>query len=480
MNRELKRVSAAILIMFVALMASTTTISVFQVDNLRVHDKNVRTLYDSYSAERGPILVAGEPIAESEPVDDEFKFQRVYTKPELYAAVTGYFTFNQGSTGIEGSLNDYLSGTANDQFLSKVNAILTGQNPKGAAVELTLDPDVQQTAWDALGDHFGAIVALDPATGAILAMVSKPSYDPNRLASHNDDDVLAAYNELVNDPTNPLFNRAISGNLYHPGSVFKLVVTAAALDSGRFTPESTFPNPPTLQLPLSTSVITNSNNGKCGPGDTVTIADALRLSCNIPFAELGAALGQKELREYAERFGFGAELGIPMSVTPSTIPDSLDAPQLMLSSFGQADVRVTPLQIAMVSAAIANGGNIMQPTLVKSITAPDLTVLEPFQPKVFATPINNQTAATLTELMINNVNNGAASNGRIKGIEVGGKTGTAENGEGDPFTLWFTGFAPADDPAIAVAVVIEDGGTSYGNAVAAPIARKVIEAVLNK
>ncbi len=480
MNRELKRVSGAILIMFLALMVSTTTITVFQVDNLRAHDQNTRTLYDSYSAERGPILVAGEPIAESVPVDDKYKFQRVYKNPEMYAAITGYFTLNQGNTGIESSLNDYLSGTANDQFLAKLNSILTGQNPKGAAVELTIDPDVQQVAWDALGDHPGSVVAIDPTTGAILAMVSKPSFDPNRLASHIDDEVIAAYDELLDDPSDPLFNRAISGDLYHPGSVFKLVVAAAAIDSGRFTADSTFPNPATLQLPLSNSVITNSDNGKCGPGDTVSIADALRLSCNIPFAQLGAALGQKDLRDYAKRFGFSSELGIPMSVTPSTIPDSLDAPQLMLSSFGQADVRVTPLQMAMISAAIANGGQMMKPTLIRSVIAPDLTVLDPFEPKVLTSPISKQTSSTLTGMMINNVNNGAASNGRISGIDVGGKTGTAENGEGAQYTLWFTGFAPADNPKVAIAVVIEDGGTSYGNAVAAPIARKVIEAVLNK
>ncbi len=480
MNRELKRVSAVILIMFVALFCSTTTISVFQADNLRDNPHNARTLYESYSAERGPILVAGEPIAESEPVDDKNRFQRVYTKPELYAPITGYFTLNQGTSGIEGELNDYLSGTANDQFLAKVNAILTGQNPKGAAVELTIDPAVQQAAWDALGDHTGAIVALDPSTGAILAMVSKPSYDPNRLASHNSADVISAYNELLNDPHNPLFNRAIGGNLYHPGSVFKLVVTSAALDSGKFTPQSTFPNPATLQLPLSTSVITNSDDGPCGPGETVSIADALRLSCNIPFAELGAALGQDELRKYAQRYGFGSEVDIPMAVTPSTIPDSLDAPQLMLSSFGQANVRVTPLQIAMISAGIANGGNVMQPTLVHSIIAPDLTVISDFQPAVLFAPLSRETAATITTMMINNVNNGAASNGRIRGIDVGGKTGTAENGVGEPFTLWFTGFAPAQNPKVAIAVVIEDGGTSYGNAIAAPIARQVMEAVLNK
>lgn len=478
MNRELKRVSFAILIMFMALLVSTTTIGVFQADNLRAHPNNVRTLYDSYSAERGAILVAGEPIAESVPVDDKFKFQRVYKNPELYAPITGYFTLDQGNTGIEGALNDYLSGTANDQFLAKVNAILTGQNPRGAAVELTIDPVVQQAAWDALGDHTGAVVVIDPLTGEILAMVSKPSYDPNLLAAHNTTSVLAAYDQLLNDPGNPLFNRAISGNLYHPGSVFKIIVAAAAIDSGQFTADSAFPNPATLTLPLSSSVITNSGNGKCGPGEDVTIADALRLSCNIPFAELGEALGQKTVREYTERFGFGTELNIPMSVTPSTIPDKLDAPQLMLTSFGQANVRVTPLQMAMVSAAIANEGTSMQPSLVKSIIAPDLKVIDKFEPKVLRSPINRKTAATITQLMVNNVNNGAASNGRIRGIDVAGKTGTAENGKDEPFTLWFTGFAPADSPKVAIAVVIEDGGTSYGNAVAAPIARKVLEAVL--
>ena len=479
MNRELKRVSAAILVMFVALLCSSTMISVFQVDNLRADGRNVRTLYDSYSAERGPILVDGQPIAVSKPVDDQYKFQRVYSNPQLYSAITGYFTLNQGTTGVEGALNDYLSGTANDQFLAQVNAILTGQTPKGAAVELTIQAKIQQAAWDALGDNTGAVVAMDPQTGAILAMVSKPAYDPNRLASHKASDVIAAYDQLLADPTDPLFNRAIAGDLYHPGSVFKLIVASAAIDSGKFTPESTFPNPARLQLPLSNSTISNSGGVRCGAGETVSIADALRLSCNIPFAELGAALGQDTLRNYAKLFGFGSDLGIPMPVTPSIFPKSLDAPSLMLSSFGQSDVRVTPLQMAMVSAGIANGGVIMQPTLIKSITAPDLTVIQPFQQTVFGTPISAQTAATLSGLMVNNVANGAASNGRISGVDVGGKTGTAENGDGKPYTLWFTGFAPANDPQIAVAVVVENG-TSFGNAVAAPIARKVIEAVLNK
>jgi peptidoglycan glycosyltransferase len=478
-NRELKRVSFVVLLMFVALFASSTVITVFQVDNLRNNPHNVRTLYDSYSAERGPILVDGTAIAESKASGDAYKFQRVYSDPFIYSAVTGYFTLNQGDTGVEGSLNDYLSGNANDQFLDKINALLTGQNPKGAAVSLTIDPKVQQAAWDALGNNAGAVVALDPKTGAILAMVSKTAFDPNVLASHDTASVIAAYKALLADPAAPLQNRAIAGDLYHPGSVFKLVVASAAIDSGRFTPDSEFPNPSTLRLPQSTTYINNAEGGTCGGTPTVTIATALRLSCNIPFAQLGAALGQDEIAKYAKAYGYGEALSVPMAVTPSTYPTGMDDAQVMLSSFGQYDDRVTPLQVAMTSAAIANGGTLMKPTLIKSITAPDLKVIQPFQQIALGTPISAQTSATLTGLMVNNVNNGAASNARISGVDVAGKTGTAQNGDGKPYTLWFTGFAPANDPQVAVAVVVENQN-SFGNTVAAPIAKSVIEAVLNK
>lgn len=479
MNRELKRVSIVVMLMFVALFTSSTVITVFQVDSLRANPHNVRTLYDSYSAERGPILVNGQPIAQSVPSSDIYKFQRVYSQPEVYSAVTGYFTLNQGDTGVEGALNDYLSGTANDQFLDKVNSLLTGQSPKGASVALTIVPAVQQAAWDALGNNAGAVVAINPKTGAILAMVSKTAYDPNRLASHNSNSVIAAYKSLLASPQNPLVNRAIAGDLYHPGSVFKLVVASAAIDSGKFTPDSEFPNPSTLLLPNTSTYINNAEGGTCGGTPTVSIATALRLSCNIPFAQLGAALGQDEIAKYAKAYGYGQSLDIPMAVTPSTYPTGMDAPQTMLSSFGQYDDRVTPLQVALTSAAIANGGTLMQPTLVQNITAPDLTVIQPFQQTILGHPISAATSATLTALMVNNVNNGAASNGRISGVDVAGKTGTAQNGIGRPYTLWFTGFAPAANPQVAVAVVVENQ-SSFGNVVAAPIAKSVMEAVLNK
>ena len=478
MNRQLRRVTLGILVMFLALFTSTTIITVFSVDSLNADPRNVRTLNDSYSAERGPILVSGQPVAVSDAVADRYKFQRVYSNPELYSAITGYFTLNQGNTGVEGALNSYLSGTANDQFLNKLNAILTGQTPKGSAVSLTIDPAVQQAAWDALGDHQGSVVAINPKTGAIIAMVSKPSYDPNLLASHNTNSVIADYKRLLDDPTKPLVNRAIAGDLYYPGSVFKLITTSAAIDSGQFTADSQFANPASYQLTGTSTSIGNAEGGNCGGGATVSIADALRLSCNIPMAQLGKALGGQELQKYAEAFGFGKKLGIPMRVTPSIYNIGNDA-QVELSAFGQFEDRVTPLQVAMVSAAIANGGSLMQPTLIRDITAPDLTVIQPFEQKVFSQPISAATSQTMTRLMTNNVTNGAASNARISGVDVAGKTGTAQNGAGRPFTLWFTGFAPANNPQVAIAVVVENQ-TSFGNVVAAPIAKKVIEAVLSK
>ncbi|MCU1418543.1 MAG: penicillin-binding protein 2 [Schumannella sp.] len=483
-NKELRRVSIVVLLMFIALFSSSTIIQVFQQDNLKADGRNSRTLYASFSAERGPILVDGEPIAESVPVDDEYKYQRVYSNGPLYSAVTGYFTLNQGNTGVEGALNDYLSGTANQQFLDQLNSLITGQNPKGAAVELTIDPAVQKAAYDALGDQKGAVVAIDPKTGGILALVSKPTYDPTALATHDGAAFRKAYDALINDGDDPLINRTISGNLNPPGSTFKLVVTAAALENG-LTPDTSFPNPGTLTLPQSNAVINNAEGGACGGGATVTIATALRLSCNIPFAQLGLQLGYSKISQEARDFGFGDEgLKIPMSVEPSVYPPTASDAEQMLSSFGQGSDRVSPLQMAMVSATVANGGQLMKPTLIETISAPDLTVLQGFDPQVYSTPISPENAATMNQLMVNNVANGAASNARINGIDVAGKTGTAENGDGEPYTLWFTGFAPANDPQVAVAVVVENGGglgrSGFGNLVAAPIARTVMEAVLNR
>lgn len=484
MNRELKRVSIVALIMFVTLLVSSTIIQFVQADELAADPRNSRTLYESYSVERGPILVDGDPIAYSTATDDFYRFQRTYSNGPLYAPVTGYIPVNGEATGLERSLNDYLSGQSSSQFFDQLNRLISGQDPVGASVEVAIDPVAQQAAWDALGDYTGAVIVTEPETGRILAMVTKPTFDPNTLTVHDGEQVQATYEGLLADPGDPLFNRATGGDMNPPGSVFKLVVTAAALESGRYTPDSTFPNPGEFTLPGSSSVVRNSGGGTCGGGDTVTLADALRLSCNIPFAELGIELGDNAIRDQAEKFGFDSEFLIPTETEPSTYPQGLDDAQTALTAFGQGDVRATPLQMAMVSAAIANDGIVMNPDLVDQITAPDLRPLEEFEPSEFGRAISESTADTMVQMMVNGVENGAASNARIDGVSVAGKTGTAENGEDDPYTLWFTGFAPADDPQYAITVLVEDGGglgqEGYGNLIAAPIAKQVLEAVLNK
>ena len=482
MNKELKRVSTVVLLMFISLFLSSTVIQVVSADNLKADPRNSRTLYASYSAERGPILVDGQPIAYSQPVDDDFKFQRVYTNGPLYAPVTGYLTLNQGNTGLESALNSDLTGTSNNQFFDQVNAILTGQNPKGASVETTIDPVVQQAAWDALGDYEGAVIAIRPKTGEIIAMVSKPTFDPNGLAVHDTNAVIDLYNQLLDDPLDPLINRTLAGDLDPPGSTFKLVTTSAALESGKYTPDTAFPNPAELTLPESNSVIGNSDGGTCGSGETATIATALRLSCNIPMAELGLDLGYRAILDQANDFGFNESIDVPLTSTPSYYPRVLDDPQTMLSAFGQGEVRASPLQMAMVSMAIANGGVLMKPNLVESVVSSNLTTIQSFEPEIYKQAISQQTAATMTQLMVEAVANGAANTATIDGVDVAGKTGTAQNDGDNPYTLWFTGFAPANDPEVVVAVVVQNGGglgqdgTSSG--ISAPIGRKVLEAVL--
>ncbi|MEI5584413.1 MULTISPECIES: peptidoglycan D,D-transpeptidase FtsI family protein [unclassified Agromyces] len=484
MNRELKRVTIVALLMFLTLFVATTVIQYVQSENLAADPRNARTLYESYSVERGPILVGGEPIAYSEPSDDDYKFQRIYANGPLYAPITGFIPVNGEATGLELSLNAELSGQSESQFFDSLNRLISGQDPMGASVEVAIDPVAQQAAWDALGDYTGAVIVTEPASGRILAMVTKPTYDPNTLAVHDGQQVEETYQALVEDPADPLFNRATGGDMNPPGSVFKLVMTAAALESGRYTPDSTFPNPAEFTLPGTSSIVRNSSGGTCGGGSEVTLATALRLSCNIPFAELALELGDDAIRAQAEKFGFNSDFTTPNSTETSTYPADPDEPQTALTGFGQGEVRATPLQMAMVSAAIANDGIVMNPDLVDAITAPDFRTIEEFAPSEFGRAISAETARTMTEMMVQGVENGAASNARIDGVSVAGKTGTAENGEDDPYTLWFTGFAPADDPQYAITVLVEDGGglgqEGFGNGVAAPVAKKVLEAVLNK
>lgn len=483
MNTPLRRLSTVVLAMFVALMLSATWVQFVQAPSLNADGRNTRTLYREYNNFRGPIVIGGESVAWSEPVDDPFGYQRMYSDGGLFAHVTGYYSVVYGRTGIERAENEVLNGSADSLFLSRLQDLVTGRQPQGGAVELTIDPAVQRAARDALGDQRGAVVALDPRTGAVLAMVSHPTFDPNVLAGHDTAAVNEAYEALLAADGNPLINRAIAGDTYPPGSVFKLVTAAAALESGDYRADTEVFAPTELDLPLTSRTISNFGGTSCSPDDAMPLADALRISCNTAFAQLGLDLGADALRSQAEAFGFGERLRIPLQVEPSRFPAEPDPPQTALSAIGQYEVRVTPLQVAMLSAAIANDGELMTPYLVRTVRGPDLDVVSRTEPSRLGTPISRTTAAALRDMMIDVVDDGTGRAAAIGGVQVAGKTGTAQTAaDADPHA-WFTAFAPADDPQVAVAVVVENGGTlgseATGGQVAAPIARSVIQAVLD-
>lgn len=483
MNAPIRRLSALVALLFAALLVSSTYIQFVQAKELQDRPDNRRTLLATYARERGQILVDGTAVARSVPADDELKWLRTYPAGPLYSHVTGYYSFTYGAGGgLEGAENSVLSGQSDKLFYRRVSDLVTGRTPSGASLQVTINPRAQAAAAKALGNQRGAVVALDPSTGAILAMVSTPQYDPADLSSHDTDAVQAAWKKLNDAPTRPMVNRAIGGNLYPPGSTFKIVTAAAALESGKWTEESVLPGPAELDLPETSAPLPNSNRQACGPNDEVTLLRALEISCNTAFGWLGMEVGADDFRAQAARFGMGDSLQIPMRVTPSTVPEELNRPQLAQSAIGQYDVRVTPLQVAMISAAVANNGIVMQPYLVERVLGSDLETIESAKPSQLSQAVDANVAGALTRMMEAVVATGSGRAAQIEGISVAGKTGTAQHEVGKAPHAWFTGFAPADDPKVAVAVVVEDGGSAgneaAGGRVAAPIAKAVMEAVI--
>lgn len=493
MNKSLKFITRTVFGMFLVLFFSLTMVQFVTADELRSHELNGRTVKNGYKVERGSLLVEGNPIAYSTPTDDEFRFERQYPEGPLYAPVTGYFSHTQGMTGLESAMNQELTGTGDAQFFSRTMRTLTGEKPQGSSVETTIDAAAQEAAADAMSGFEGAVVAMEPGTGRLLAMYSTPSFDPGDLSSNNDGEIIANYRQLEEDPAQPLLNRATGGDLYHPGSSYKLLTAAAAIEAGEADPDTEFDNDSELTLPQSTAVMRNASRGKCGPGDEVSLERTMILSCNIPIAQLAMGMDRDAVPNMAREFGFGQEVEIPFATTPSQAPTPEDDAQVALSSIGQLDVRATPLQMAMVSAGIANDGVVMQPQLVEQVITPDLRVEQDFSPEQFSNPISSETANTMTEIMEQVVSapDGTARIAGLDDVDVAGKTGTAENGTDEngndlPFTLWFTGFAPVEDPQVAVAVVIADGGGEaydfQGGSSELPtaVSRQVMEAVLSE
>jgi peptidoglycan glycosyltransferase len=483
-NNPIRRLSVVVAFLFACLLVSTTIIQFAEAKSLNARPDNRRTLLSTFGRERGQILVAGKPIAQSVPSNDEYQWQRTYTDGDLYGHITGYYSFLYGAGGgLEGSENDLLSGSSDKLFYKRITDMITGKKPHGASLELTINPAAQKAADTALGNQRGAAVAIDPRTGAILALVSHPAYDPTVLASHDTNATVKAWTQLNADKNRPMVDRAIAGDLYPPGSTFKLVTAAAALSSGKFTPDSVLPGPGVLELPQTTVGLPNEGNRPCSSTGKVSMTEAMRVSCNPAFGWLGMQIGADALRAQAAKFGVGDVLTIPMRVTPSSVPAELNLPQLAQSSVGQYDVRMTPLQVALISAAIGNDGVVMQPYLVKAaVVDSDLSVVDAPSPQQLSQALTPEVAHELRDMMIGVVKSGTGTPAQIPGVVVAGKTGTAQHAVGANPHAWFTGFAPANDPKVAVAVVVEDGGNAgseaFGGTVAGPIAKAIMEAVL--
>ncbi len=481
MNRPIRRIGLVLGVLLVALLVNITIIQVVLANDYRDRPGNQRVLLEEYHRERGPILVGANPVARSKETGDTLRYLRVYSNGPLYAPVTGFYSLVYGSTGLERTENRILTGRSDLLVVDRIDQLFAGEQPKGGAVSTTIDARAQKAAFDGLQGKRGSVVAIEPSTGRILASVQSPSFDPNKLSSHDPAEIRAYYASLEADPDKPLLNRPIV-SLNPPGSTFKLVTAAAALASGRFTPDSVIPGPRTYQLPDSTHKIRNWNGQSCGPGDLVTLRQALAISCNTAFAWLGNELGDDALRAQAELMGFDTSFEIPLRAATSRYPEDPDAPQTAMTAIGQFDVRATSLQMAMVASAIANNGVLMNPYLVQEVRGPDLAILQTTAPSEFETAMTPLYASQLTDMMVNVVENGTGSNARIPGVRVAGKTGTAQTGNDNPAVAWFVAFAPATSPQVAVAVTVEDAGAPEvsGNQLAAPIAKAVIQAILRR
>ena len=502
MNRPIRSVSIFCMFLFLALMVNVTYLQFWHAKELNEDPHNARAAEAAFSRERGAILT-GEgreqiTLARSKPVDDQYKYLRVYPKPEMYADVTGFLTIGN-QTGIERSQNSVLSGEDDRLFVTRLVDLAQNQTNKGGNVLLTLDPKAQEAAYNALlstvgPEGEGSVVAIEPKTGRILAMVSLPSYDPNKLATHDTKKAGEAFAKLDADDHEPLVNRAIQTRLF-PGSTFKIVTAAAAIENGLYSADDTVPSGATWQTPGTTgsnNVIDNEGRTGCSP-EEVPFSTAMADSCNTAFAKMAVALGPEKLRETAEAFGFNSDYLTDLSPQAQSVyPTSakgadgedveLNDAQTAQTGFGQYEVQATPLQMAMVVAALGNRGTLMRPYLVQEVQSAEYETLETTEPEKIRDAVSPSTADQVTQLMVDTVNDGTAYPAAIPGVTVAGKTGTAQRGvEGEPPYGWFASFAPAEDAQVAVAVMIQEapGKEIAGGQLGGPIAKAVMEAILN-
>ena len=489
MNKTLRHLFNAVIVLFVVLGISSSIFTVFRANSLNADGRNTRSLYHEFGVNRGAILAAdGSTLAKSDKTDDSFGYQRSYADGPLYAPVTGYFSItNPADRGIEASENTLLNGESHTLWWSRVKNTFTGQTTQGATIETSINPALQKVAYDALSSQglTGSVVAIEPSTGRILAMVSTPSYDPNALATHDTQSAANAYSQLAQDANSPMINNATS-QLYPPGSSFKIVVAATAIEEGKANPDTQISAPREYTLPGTNTQLPNAEPWLFEENGTMTMERAFAVSSNTAFAKMGVELGDQAIADMAKKLGFGSTItvdgtdssGSPMTAVASSFPTGQSDDKLALASIGQGDTLETPLQNAMVAAAVANDGKLMRPTLVDRVRSADLSVVTENKPATMSTAFSAETANKLTQMM-QSVITTSYPNLVIPNVSIAAKTGTAQIGDPNAGMqdAWITGFAPAENPKIAVAVVVHNVSLMGGDA-AGPIMKQVMEAAL--
>ncbi|GAA3393534.1 peptidoglycan D,D-transpeptidase FtsI family protein [Streptomyces roseoviridis] len=484
MNKPLRRVAIFCGLLIFALLVRDNWLQYVRADELNAHPKNKRVTIERYASERGNIIVDGKPITGSiDSKDNFYKFKRTYVDGPMWAPVTGYASQAFDASQIEKIEDGILTGNDDRLFFDRTLAMFTGEKKKGGDVVTTLSGAAQRAAYKGLGSKTGAVVAIEPSTGKILALASTPSYDPASFAGYHNADA-QAWQSLEKDKNKPKLNRALR-EIYPPGSVFKVVTAAAALENGAVKDiDAATDTPEGWKIPLSRVPMKNQHGG-CA---NASLNEALRVSCNSVFAKLGDDVGRDKMVEMAEKFGFNEEQFTPVRAVASVYDKKADRGGNALSSIGQFNTATTPLQMAMVTAAIANDGKLMQPYMIDKLVAPNLDVIQQNEPKELSRPVSPENAQLLQRMMENVVENGTGGKADLNmdGVKVGGKTGTAQHGEKNakrPYA-WFISYAKTDQGSpVAVAVIVEDaGGTDRedisGGGLAAPIAKAVMKAVV--
>lgn len=492
MERQIRRVGIGLVLAFMAVFLQLNYVQIFAAESISENPANRLQLIREYSIKRGEILTLdGKVIARSKPQKGLYKFRRTYPGGELYGHITGWYSVRYGLDRLERTYRDQLLGEGGTLSMQDVQDRFLGSGEEGDDIRTTIASRLQEAAQRALGSNRGAIVAMDPNTGEVRALWSNPSFDPTPLASFDGKESKQYWDSLdTSSTTSPVVNIATTRG-YPPGSTFKVVTAAAALQSGQYKPDTMFPDPQRLEpcegtretgdpcLPLTTESLTNFTHQPC-IGGQINLFDALRVSCDTTFAMIGLDVPD-DIREMAEKLGFNSPLPFDVRTEPSQFPDIADedAPLRAYAGIGQGDVNATPLQMALVAATVARGGEVPVPRLVREIIDRSGRVVRRFEPDVMEQAMSPDVARVITEMMIAAVENGTGGAAQIPGIKVAGKTGTAQTVKGENPHTWFIAFAPADNPQLAVAVIVENGGTfgseATGGAVAAPLAKQIFE-----